>query len=477
MRKYITLLAIATLCGGMASAKSPKRGVAENQFSLQGQMTPIEPGVCWYYNWGQKPGNGYKGEVAAYEGFEYVPMCWNAAYNEQQIRDHVAAHPECKFLLGFNEPNFKAQANMTPAQAAEAWPKVQELAKELGLKLVSPAVNYSPDGPENEPFTWMTNFINLVGKDAFDYCAIHCYGGAGTLQDMADRMYELTGKQVWVTEFCMWPGGAGDVYVSPEAQIGDMINSLKYMEKSDMVFRYAWFKAIGEHNGKNKPNYGLMINKNGQGERELSQQGWVYTYLTDFDASVYHNVEEVVPAAKFIDLNGIMLDKGNNESCTEPIEISRFNAGAWADYNFDIPSDGEYTLTLTVSGQGEPTRFDPKLKVQTVNGDNAEDVSAACQFTLSGNDASYTEQALTLTLRAGKQTLRLADANPAQPSGIRISTLKLTATAGVDDIIADATDASAPTQYFDLQGRRVDNPVNGLYIARKGTKVTKIYVK
>lgn len=45
---------------------------------------------------------------------------------------------------------------------------------------------------------------------------------------------------------------------------------------------------------------------------------------------------------------------------------------------------------------------------------------------------------------------------------------------GVEDII---TDANAPVEYYNLQGVRVANPENGLYIRRQGNKATKVLVK
>ncbi|MDE6765387.1 MAG: hypothetical protein K2J52_03640, partial [Duncaniella sp.] len=37
-----------------------------------------------------------------------------------------------------------------------------------------------------------------------------------------------------------------------------------------------------------------------------------------------------------------------------------------------------------------------------------------------------------------------------------------------------AVDANAPVEYFNLQGLRVNNPENGLYIRRQGNKVSKV---
>lgn len=45
---------------------------------------------------------------------------------------------------------------------------------------------------------------------------------------------------------------------------------------------------------------------------------------------------------------------------------------------------------------------------------------------------------------------------------------------GIDDISADN---EAPVEYYNLQGVRVENPADGLYIRRQGNKTEKVYVK
>ncbi len=47
--------------------------------------------------------------------------------------------------------------------------------------------------------------------------------------------------------------------------------------------------------------------------------------------------------------------------------------------------------------------------------------------------------------------------------------------AGVENIAVDNN--NAPKAYFDLSGREVANPANGLYIVRQGSKVTKEYIR
>lgn len=45
----------------------------------------------------------------------------------------------------------------------------------------------------------------------------------------------------------------------------------------------------------------------------------------------------------------------------------------------------------------------------------------------------------------------------------------------IDNIVAD--DANAPVEYFNLQGVKVQNPENGLYIKRQGKTVEKVVIR
>lgn len=145
--KTIISASLITVIAFGGFAKSPKRGVSENEFQFKAQVAAISPGVSWYYNWGPSVGRYLKNET----GMEFVPMCWNGNYDAEAIRTYVGEHPEVKYLLGFNEPNFSNQANMTPAQAAAKWGDVRALAAQLGLELVAPALNYSPNPPYQDP--------------------------------------------------------------------------------------------------------------------------------------------------------------------------------------------------------------------------------------------------------------------------------------------------------------------------------------
>lgn len=458
----------ALIFGALTSeAKAPKRGISENEITLKAQLALLQQHVTWFYNWGNSFGNDYLGHD--YD-MEFVPMCWNANYNVEKIREHVARHPETKYLLGFNEPNFTNQANMTPQAAAEAWPAVQALAKELGLKLVAPAMNYSPNPPYQDPTKWFDEFVALVGNDAFDYLAVHSYGGFGNVKELATTFHDRYGKDVWVTEFCLWPGESKDSYVAPETQIGSMIQTLEWLEKTPWIYRYAWFKAIGASDSNPSPNYGLVAPGRREEERFLSEQGKVYFNIPTFDSEEFHPIGEYVPSGKYFASNGILLGSNMDVTVDHPIEVTRFNGGATIDYQFDVPAAGAYVLTLRVAGQGEPTRFDPHIAIQ--NGDGVE-LAPERKLTLSGKNDVYIEAHFELTLPAGKQTIRIVDAVSSSPSGIRFSAVRLSDAASIRNIAVDNVDAGS--RVYDLQGRRVsaDALSRGLYIV--GNK--KVFIK
>ncbi len=429
------LVAMVALAG---AAKSPKRGVSENEFQFKAQYAAIKPGVSWFYSWGPSVGRYLANE----EGMEFVPMCWNGAYDAAEIRSYVTAHPEVRYLLGFNEPNFSNQANMTPAEAAAKWPGVQALAAELGLELVAPALNYSPNPPYQDPVKWMDEFVALVGPDAFDYTAVHSYGGVEVMKTLAETFHDKYGKPVWVTEFCYWPEeGNPNSTVRPEAQISVMMQSVEWLEKTPWIYRYAWFKAIGNSSADKGPNFGLLISGHGEDPRELSEQGLVYENLWNFDTEHWNATGEWVPAANYISQYGCLLGSkgGTCEGNSLPIEVTRFNGGSWLDYQFEVASAGDYVLTLRVSGQGEPTRFDPCVEIRSVDAAGEEvTLTEARTFTLSGDDSKYSDVNFFMHLDAGHTTLRVADANSARPSGLRIAAVRLGDASGVALTAADA---------------------------------------
>jgi hypothetical protein len=171
---------------------------------------------------------------------EFVPMVWGAASLGKAIP------AGSKFLLGFNEPNFQAQSNITPQQAAADWPKVEAAAAATGAAIVSPAVNFC--GPANQcndtsPYQYLKDFFAACQGCKVDYVAVHWYNcDLPSLQGYIDGNGNLEGfvqfgKPIWLTEFSC--GGSA----TEAQQEAYMKAAIPYLEGNPHVFRYSWFSA------------------------------------------------------------------------------------------------------------------------------------------------------------------------------------------------------------------------------------------
>src|SRR5580704_5821388 len=107
-----------------------KRGIASNAApSAAFVPTASSPGIAWWYNWSNQGSSGTT-------GIEYVPMIWGSGSL------NAAIPAGSRYLLGFNEPNFKSQADLTAQQAAADWPAVEAKATAAGIPVASPGVNF-----------------------------------------------------------------------------------------------------------------------------------------------------------------------------------------------------------------------------------------------------------------------------------------------------------------------------------------------
>ena len=229
---------------GPAPLKSAKRGVAYNFASLA-DLQAVATGVSWWYNWGSRPDSTLPANAASQVAMDYIPMLWNGSYDAATVEAYIKANPNIKYLLVLNEPNLVDQADMTPAQAAAAWPGYEAVAAATGAKIVGPAITWGTMAGYADPVVWLDAFIaayqaaNGGRSPQIDYLAFHWYDyGLGT---QLDRLTKY-GKPFWVTEFANWHNGDGaaaiDTLAKQEAQMTDMVNTCE--TRAD-VFRYAWF--------------------------------------------------------------------------------------------------------------------------------------------------------------------------------------------------------------------------------------------
>jgi hypothetical protein len=95
-----------------------KRGLAYGEASPADQAALV-PGIGWWYNWSPTPESPVQSSYGGL-GLEFVPMQWGGTVDAATLASEI---PEgAKYLLGFNEPNFVQQSNLTPQQAAALWP-------------------------------------------------------------------------------------------------------------------------------------------------------------------------------------------------------------------------------------------------------------------------------------------------------------------------------------------------------------------
>lgn len=215
------------------AAGSPgcKRGIASTARVITNPA--LAAGLSWRYNWSvsSEPDSSR---------VEFTPMIWGDRLTQEEALAEV--RPDAKFLLGFNEPNFFAQANLSARAAAELWPLVEEVAAARGVPIVSPAVNYcGPEGQchDTNPVSYLEEFFaNCVGCRV-DYVAVHWYNcSADSLRDYL-ALFKHFGKPLWLTEFaCAYDGDS-----SLAGQEAYMREAVPLLEADPDVFRYAWFSA------------------------------------------------------------------------------------------------------------------------------------------------------------------------------------------------------------------------------------------
>lgn len=251
-----------------------KRGVCSGEQvspALSAQdLTALSPNVGWWYNWSYKPATQALIDTTAKLGMEYVPMVFTAPFNANAIIASIL--PGSRYLLTFNEPNFKEQGNLTPQQAASYWPEIERIAKSHNLEIVSPALNFCGGAcNETSPTAWLDAFFAACKGCRVDHIALHayvCYGSALTSVYL-EPFYKRYGKRIWLTEFSCLDGSAPASNVN--TQLRYMQESVARLEADPHVMRYAWFLA---RTGPNSDPLGLLA-----GSGTLNALGKAYIAL------------------------------------------------------------------------------------------------------------------------------------------------------------------------------------------------------
>ena len=473
-------LAATLSAAGFAQQRSAKRGVCwdEKDVHLNSSHAALmEPGVSWAYNWGNTPKNQ---DVYSEESLAFAPMCWNANYNEQSIRSYVAAHPETRHLLGFNEPNFQSQSRMTPAEAAAQWPRVEQLASDLGLTLAGPALNFTGEkvgGRTWSPYEWLDEFVRLYPQARMDCLALHCYmnwwsstiwfateyfyadlynpdkkdvyGRYPNLTAWLDAYKEANGRfpRMMLTEFCSWENDG--TITGVDFQIDQMTQKVQKLEQSDLVEGYAWFMANGGSGAGAYPYFSLFqSNSSGSG---LSDLGKVYVHMSGFDTDKHYAPCERILAKDYVDAttdSQLIRLRPNTEAGSEaPLQIEIPSSG-YMKYLIEVPEEGEYAIRLHVNSEADNNLY------FYLDGKRDKKVDGK----VASTSGSWADRELKATLTPGRHDVMFynVSATPLLMNEWDFST------ASAVEGVFDQGEAGGRPEFFDLNGTPVrDTGVKG----------------
>lgn len=239
-RKFLTVPLAALAAPGailaanavQAQAATPALkgiGYSNSTTAARGQISSLN--VAWHYNW--EPSTSLTTPP-------FTPMVKNAKrlLEQNAIGKLTTQLPQtrAKNLLGFNEPDYATQANMTVDQAISLWPQLQK----TGLRLGSPAT-IKVTSP------WLKEFMakaKLRGLRV-DFMTMHCYGwpNVDDFLGKVKTLHELYGKPIWVTEYAVADFEATATKRSrySRAQTEDfMRGTVAGMRAMPYVERFAW---------------------------------------------------------------------------------------------------------------------------------------------------------------------------------------------------------------------------------------------
>lgn len=148
---------------------------------------------------------------------------------------------KAKVLLGFNEPDIAAQANISPDTAVQLWRK-HILPIKGSLRFGSPAVSNGANG-----LPWLKEFMSKCTDCSVDFIACHWYGPdfSNFESYVKSVIKSFPGKKIWITEFAL------ELSASQDQQNSFIKKAQKFLDGQSEVERYSWFGAFRGKDGNN----------------------------------------------------------------------------------------------------------------------------------------------------------------------------------------------------------------------------------
>ncbi|WP_194766332.1 glycosyl hydrolase [Tamlana sp. I1] len=379
--------------------RSIKRG-ASFDYQYVDDINALGKGMSWSYNWGISQSASFDGAMKE-NNMEYFPMAWNGV-NKDALREYVKNHPETEYLLAFNEPNLTDQANMTPQEAAAKWGDVKSIADELGLKIISPAMNYGTLPNYSNPIKWLDEFFALVPIDDIDGISIHCYMPNASALKSYVELFKKYKKPIWLTEFCAWDGLNQDSF-TPEGQQKHLSDVFNYLESDPDIERYAWFiPRAGNVDGF--PYMSLLTRS---ANVELTELGKIFTQMSSQDKSTFYVEQQTVEAEHYSSIS--IADgleggwakgprvKTTTDAPNESLELYDFLPKQWVEYQFEVDRTKDFILELRYA-----CFVDSEIRIEV-------DGKPETTFLLNNTDREFiwNNAEVPVKLSSGKHTIRI----------------------------------------------------------------------
>ncbi|CAN0512617.1 unnamed protein product [Ectocarpus sp. 12 AP-2014] len=194
--------------------------------------------MSWWYNWSPAIIASEVKIAQSSSGCEYIPMIWGEKDLDSTRLANLDSLDQSSHMLGFNEPNFGSQANLTPQEAAALWSTVKSEAATLGAEIVSPAVNFcGGDCTKEDPYEWLDDFFSACEGCDVTAIAVHIYSCEVRYLNKILQGYLKYGLPIWITEFACADDAA---YMNEASQAAYLADALTLLELHPSVARYAW---------------------------------------------------------------------------------------------------------------------------------------------------------------------------------------------------------------------------------------------
>lgn len=208
-----------------------------------------------------------------------------------------------------------------------------------------------------------------------------------------------------------------------------------------------------------------MVLTNAQDYKWLVKDAGVYTITVNIDAmtiSATYVGESEQPKTLYLigSLNGWSID--NPTPCeSEGDNVFVYTGELQAGWIFQAMREkGHWTADFIVPTEATPLEIPNGNVTATVNIPEAGLENNACQSSSDHTKAWLVEKTGTYTLKFDLNSMTLN----VSPTG----------STGTVELVVDE---NAPAEYYNLQGVRVYDPAGGLYLVRKGGKVSKVMIK